>query len=159
MFCQWIEYFQVPNMTFYTMGGIKAWDIQSVVIQAVHHCFNSSPPFKVINQKLWKLRNPGPWLCLPLCRRGPNKVVFPVFPLMEKLMTHFLTYRRVPSNQLFYQTNISWTVVNEKIIFSKYQLDGTLLFSDNLDDWPRQENGSMFWIIIIIIILPTIMEM
>ena len=25
--------FLVPNMTFYTMGGVKAWDIQSVVIQ------------------------------------------------------------------------------------------------------------------------------
>jgi len=47
--------FLVPNMTFYTMGGVKGWDLQSVVIQ----------------------------------------------------------------------------------------LDGTLFFSDNMDDWPREENGDV----------------
>ena len=26
---------QVPNMTFYTMGGVKGWDLQSVVIQVL----------------------------------------------------------------------------------------------------------------------------
>jgi len=49
------DIFLVPNMTFYTMGGVKAWDIQSVVIQ----------------------------------------------------------------------------------------LDGTLFFSDNMDDWPREEDGDV----------------
>ena len=43
---------QVPNMTFYTMGGVKAWDIQSVVIQvpAAHFCSYLKNPSS------WKIR-------------------------------------------------------------------------------------------------------